>query len=86
MSDRIIFKQENNMRCKKCQEAMNRQTASIQIDRKGVHLKFDSVPAWICRNCKETYYEESGVESIQAIIKAIDQEAENLTGPHESLC
>jgi YgiT-type zinc finger domain-containing protein len=60
---------------------MNRQAVPFQIDRNGVHLKFDSVPAWICRKCSETYYEESGVESIQTIIKAIDQEAEKLAAP-----
>ena len=49
------------------------------IDRKGIHLSLDDVPAWVCRQCGEPYFEESEVDSIQSIIRAVDQETEKLS-------
>lgn len=57
---------------------MERGTAPFHIDRKGIHLSLDDVPAWVCRQCGEPYFEEAEVDSIQAIIQAVDQQAGNL--------
>jgi hypothetical protein len=35
----------------------------------------DSLPAWVCQQCGEPYFEESEVDSIQAIIKAVEKQA-----------
>jgi YgiT-type zinc finger domain-containing protein len=57
---------------------MKKTTAPFHIDRKGIHLSLDDVPAWVCRQCGEPYFEECEVDSIQAIILAVDQETEKL--------
>ncbi len=57
---------------------MVRQTAPFHIDRKGAHLSLDAVPAWVCKQCGEPYFEGAEVNSIQAILRAIDEEAEKL--------
>jgi len=50
--------------------------APFHIDRKGVHLSLDRVPAWVCKQCGEPYFEAAEVDAIQAILKAIDKQAE----------
>ena len=57
---------------------MARGTAPFHIDRKGYHLILDTVPAWVCAQCGEAYFEEAEVESIQQVIRAVDQHTENL--------
>jgi YgiT-type zinc finger domain-containing protein len=66
------------MKCMYCQGEMERGTAPFHIDRKGIHLSLDDVPAWVCKQCGEPYFEEAEVDSIQAIIQAVDQQAGNL--------
>ena len=40
---------------------------------------FDTVPAWICRQCGETYFEENEVDAIQRAVKALDRQAEQIS-------
>ena len=61
------------MKCLYCQGAMARATAPFHIDRKGYHLILDTIPAWVCSQCGEPYFEEAEVEAIQQIIRAVDQ-------------
>ena len=64
------------MKCMHCQGEMKRATAPMHIDRNGIHIGFDDVPAWVCKQCGEPYFEESEVDYIQSVIRAIDQETE----------
>ena len=57
---------------------MVRQTAPFHIDRNGVHLSLDAVPAWVCKQCGEPYFEEAVVDSMQAILRVVDEQAEKL--------
>jgi len=57
---------------------MERKTAPFQIDRKGYHLLFDAIPAWVCTQCGEAYFEETEVNTIQEVLKKLDEEIENL--------
>jgi len=66
------------MKCMYCQGEMEKGTTPFHIDRKGIHLSLDDVPAWVCKQCGEPYFEEAEVDSIQAIIQAVDQQAEKL--------
>ena len=66
------------MRCMYCQGQMVRGAAPFHIDRKGYHLLLDSIPAWVCGQCGEVYFEEAEVDSIQAVIRAVDEQAEKL--------
>lgn len=66
------------MKCIHCQGEMLRGTAPFHVDRKGYHLLFDAVPAWVCSQCGEAYYEEAEVDSIQDAIRALDDQAMKL--------
>ena len=66
------------MKCMHCLGEMEKTTAPFHIDRKGVHLSMDDIPAWVCKQCGEPYFEETEVDTIQAIIKTVDQQANKL--------
>jgi len=66
------------MRCIHCQGEMEWKTAPFQVDRKGYHLTLEAVPAWVCRQCGEPYFEEREVDRIQSVIREIDQRTEEL--------
>jgi YgiT-type zinc finger domain-containing protein len=63
------------MNCIYCRGEMKRGKAPFHIDRKGVHLSLDDVPAWVCRQCGGPYFEEREVDSIQAILQVVDRQA-----------
>lgn len=66
------------MNCLYCKGKMERKTSPFQIDRKGYHLLFDAIPAWVCTQCGEAYFEETEVEAIQGLLKNIDEQTEKL--------
>ena len=66
------------MKCVHCQGSMRRGTAPFHVDRKGYHLLLDTVPAWVCRQCGEAYFEEPEVESIQEAIRDLDDHTAKL--------
>jgi len=51
---------------------MVRGKTSYALNRQGYHLVIDEVPAWICRQCGEAYFEEEEVDAIQDLIKTLD--------------
>lgn len=67
------------MRCIHCSGEMRRGVAPFHVARNGYHLLLDSVPAWVCSQCGEAYFEESEVQSIHAAISAIDDQAKRLS-------
>lgn len=67
------------MRCMHCQGNMKRGTAPFHIDRKGYHLVLDEIPAWVCRQCGEAYFEEAAVDSIQSLVQAVDRNLEKIS-------
>lgn len=66
------------MKCIHCQGRMERKTAPFQINRKGYHLLLNAVPAWVCQQCGEVYFEEAEVESIQTALQKLDEQTEKL--------
>ncbi|MFW5803370.1 MAG: type II toxin-antitoxin system MqsA family antitoxin [Verrucomicrobiota bacterium] len=66
------------MKCIHCQGEMKRGTTPFHIDRKGCHLLLDAVPAWICTQCGEPYFEEKEVDAIQDIVDSVEERAEAL--------
>ncbi len=66
------------MNCVHCQGRIERSTTSFHVDRGGVHLGLDAVPAWVYRQCGEAYFEESQVDGIQDIIRAVDERLKGL--------
>lgn len=59
------------MKCIHCQGEMVRKTAPFHIDRKGYHLLLDAIPAWVCNQCGEAYFEEAEVTAIQEVLHKI---------------
>lgn len=66
------------MKCMHCQGEMTRGNAPFHIDHGNVHISLDEVPAWICTQCGEPYFEESEVDAMQEIIKAVDEQTDKL--------
>lgn len=62
------------MKCMICSGSMERGSAPFHIDRNGYHLTMEAVPAWVCSQCGEVYFEESEVTSIQKAIGALDEQ------------
>ena len=66
------------MKCSHCKGEMVRQLAPFQIDRKGYHLTLDEIPAWVCSQCGEVYFEEPEVDAIQEVIQSLDKRTKKL--------
>ena len=75
---RRFQREEEVMKCIHCQGEMRRGTTPLHIDRKGCHLMLDSVPAWVCDQCGETYFEEKEADAIQDLIRSVEQKARAL--------
>ena len=62
-----------------CQGQMKRGTAPFHIDHQDYHLTLDAVPAWVCQQCGEAYFDESEVDSIQEITRAVEDRTKKLS-------
>ena len=72
------------MNCVHCHGQMKQSSAPFHIDRNGYHLLFDTVPAWVCDQCGEAYFEEREVNAMQRVIQGLDQEARQLVADLET--
>jgi YgiT-type zinc finger domain-containing protein len=70
--------EEKGMTCMHCRGTMKRTHAPFHIDRKGYHLSLEAVPAWVCGQCGEPYFEEREVKTIQHLLKQLDEQASSL--------
>ncbi len=66
------------MKCAHCRGVMKRGTAPLHIDRNGCHLVLDRVPAWVCEQCGEAYFDEREVTAIQELIASVDEKSRAL--------
>ncbi|AOS84253.1 hypothetical protein BIU88_08985 [Chlorobaculum limnaeum] len=64
------------MECMYCQAEMKKGTAPFHIDRDGVHVSLDEIPAWVCSQCGESYFEEKEVDVIQELVKAVEEQTQ----------
>ena len=64
---------------------MQRSKAPFHVDRNGYHLVLDTVPAWVCDQCGEAYFEEREVNAIQAAIKGLDDRLNRMLGSLETV-
>lgn len=69
------------MKCMHCQGKMKKGVAPFDIDRKGYHLRLDRIPAWVCTQCGEPYFDEAAVDSIQKLMQSVDRQADRLVVP-----
>ena len=74
------------MECIHCKGRMVRETAPFSLDRTGYHVSWDAVPAWVCPQCGEPYFESREVELIQKVLAGLDRESTALAaaGPSTS--
>jgi YgiT-type zinc finger domain-containing protein len=61
-----------------CQGEMVKGKSPFHIDRKGYHFTFDEVPAWVCQQCGEAYFEPAQVEAIQELLVLLDEKTKKL--------
>ncbi len=66
------------MECFYCKGKMKKGEASYVVNRKDYHLVLDHVPAYVCEQCGEPYFEAEGVQLVQEMICDIDQKTELL--------
>ena len=66
------------MKCVHCQGEMKRQTAPLHIGRRLCHVMLDEVPAWVCEQCGEQYFEKNEVDVIQELLRIVEQKSDAL--------
>ena len=49
------------MTCIYCQGEMEKSTTPFHLNKKGIHISLNSVPAWVCSQCGEAYFYENEV-------------------------
>ena len=59
--------------CVHCRGEMQRGSAPFSVDRSGYHVSWDALPAWVCTQCGEPYFEATVVEAIQKTLRGIDE-------------
>jgi YgiT-type zinc finger domain-containing protein len=62
------------MECPCCKAQMRRGTAPFRVDRKGYHISWDAIPAWVCDQCGESLFETHEVDVIQEALSFLDRE------------
>ena len=68
-----------SVQCMYCKGRMEPGTAPFTVDRRGYHVHWEALPAWVCRQCGEVYFEPPQVETIQKALSAFDRETSRLT-------
>jgi YgiT-type zinc finger domain-containing protein len=66
------------MKCLLCNGKMEPGRTTFQVTRKGYHLTLDSVPAWVCAQCGETFFDEEQTEALQTTLQALDVRTQEL--------
>ncbi len=66
------------MKCMYCEAQMERGTVPYHIDRTGIHIILDAVPSWVCPQCGEFYFESKEVESLQEMVRAVEEKSRYL--------
>jgi YgiT-type zinc finger domain-containing protein len=67
------------MKCLHCKGRMVRGTAPFSVDRNGYHVSWDSVPAWVCTQCGEPFFESMEVRLIQKALTELDRDSAALS-------
>ena len=67
------------MECLHCKGQMVKGTAPFSIDRKGYHVSWTAIPAWVCGQCGEPYFEAREVNLIQKALAVLERESVGLT-------
>jgi YgiT-type zinc finger domain-containing protein len=74
-----VWNAEEGVQCMYCKGRMEPGAVPFTVDRKGYHIHWEAVPAWVCRQCGEAYFEPPEVKGIQKALSAFDREASRVT-------
>ena len=66
------------MKCIHCGGEMKPGTIPFHIDRKDCHFTLGKVPAWVCGQGGEAYFDEKEVIAIENLIEALEDKADAL--------
>lgn len=66
------------MKCMYCQGKMEKTTAPFSLSRKGYHIRWDAIPAWVCSQCGEAYFQAAEVDKIQEAVCALEEKSQDL--------
>jgi YgiT-type zinc finger domain-containing protein len=66
------------MKCLLCQGEMEKKTVPYSVDRRGYHLYVREIPAYVCTQCGEKYFDEVEINNLQEIIHGIEERLEKL--------
>jgi len=55
---------------------LKRSQSPLHIDRNSIHVTLDNVPAWVCEQCGEAMFDEKEVETIQDLIKLLEDKSQ----------
>jgi YgiT-type zinc finger domain-containing protein len=58
---------------------MEKATVSYTVDICGYHLFIKEIPAYVCSQCGEKYFEEKEVDAIQSMIKALEEKLQSVS-------
>jgi YgiT-type zinc finger domain-containing protein len=72
------------MECIHCKGQMKRGTAPFSLNRNGYHVSWDAIPAWVCAQCGEPFFEAREVDLIQNALRDLDRESAALISPSSS--
>ena len=67
------------MKCIYCGGEMERGKTPYHYDEENIHIILDEIPAWVCTQCGEVYFEEKDVNSIQDFIRTVHTQAGKIT-------
>lgn len=60
------------LECYYCRGRMVKGKTTYTLNGRGYHLLVDEVPAWVCGQCGEVYFEGDEVDTIQDLVKTLD--------------
>ena len=66
------------MKCVYCMGAMKKGVVPFHIDRRGIHVTFDAVPAMVCVQCGQAMFDEAEARAIEEVVEAIDKKSRKL--------
>ena len=66
------------MECLHCKGKMVQGTAPFSVDRKGYHISWDSIPAWICTQCGEPYLGADEINRNERALQQVDAETDGI--------
>jgi hypothetical protein len=67
------------MECIHCKGRMKRGTAPFSLDRNGYHVSWDAIPAWVCMQRGEPFFEAREVDLIQNAFATLTARAQHLS-------